>query len=109
MTDNNADTNTNRSNARKMDKKFVLNCITRVALLITAVLMYTASLDTDQADAMPALDTYITVEDTTDDASRPDPIAECLLSQGWRGDPTDGEEAIYAPAPIIGACTSVAP
>lgn len=49
-------------------------------------------------------DRYLVAEDTSDDQSHPDPVAECLLSQGYRGLPGDGAEAIYAPASVIEGC-----
>lgn len=101
---NTTDTNTSRFAWRKL--------AVRIAMLL-AIPFALALNGLDDADAgagsRPVLDVYYTVEDTTDDQSRPDPIAECLLAQGWRGDPTDGAEAIYAPTPIINACFSVAP
>lgn len=45
------------------------------------------------------LDRYETAEGA-------DPVAECLLAQGYTGRPDDGAETIYAPREAIEACAS---
>lgn len=68
-----------------------------------------AVLDTTQVEDMrnPHGDRYYPYEDTTDDHSNPDPVADCLLAQGYTGLPDDGEEAIYAGRTAIEACAAV--
>lgn len=67
-----------------------------------------AVLDASQVQDMrnPHDDRYLVAEDTTDDHSDPDPVADCLTAQGYMGDPDDGEEAIYAGRTAIEACAA---
>lgn len=59
-----------------------------------------AELDTSHVvDLSVVGDRYELVDDETSD-----PVADCLIAQGYRGLPGDGQAVIYAPAAVVEGC-----